>query len=37
MVDYTVVIELARDVIDDERHDELDVYQLLMGVNSFED
>ena len=24
MVDYTVVIEFARDVVDDERHNELD-------------
>ena len=37
MVDYAVVIEFARDVIDDERHNELnDTCQLLVGVSAIE-
>ena len=35
MVDYAVVIEFARDVVDDERHDELDdTCQLLVVVSA---
>ena len=37
MVDYAVVIELARDIVDDERHHELDdTCQLLVGVSAIE-
>ena len=37
MVDYAVVIELARDIVDDERHHKLDdTRQLLVGVSAIE-